>query len=128
MDFRRRATVDRGLRAVFLPDGDRRQMPDAVDVGLLFEELPGVGGQRFHISSLAFGVDRIEGERRFARSAHTGDDDQAAKRQRDVDVLEVVRAGAAHDKVSGFGSPGGWGIEHARYDMTGPAGPDRMRE
>jgi hypothetical protein len=95
--------------AVLLPDGNRRRdAVDAIDVGLLhpLEELPRVSGQRFDISALAFGVDRVESERRLPRSAHTGDDDQLAGGQRDVDVLEVVRARAADDQVAGLRRPG----------------------
>ncbi len=111
VDLRRRA--DRRPRiadAVLLPDGDgRRDAVDAIDVGLLhpLEKLPRIGGQRFHVPSLAFGVDRIEGERRLARPAHAGDDDQLAERQRDVDILQVVRAGPSNDEISGFNSPSG---------------------
>ena len=75
---------------------------DAVDVRLLhpLEELPRVGGQRLDVAALPFGVDRVEGERRLARSADAGDDDQLAERQREVDVLEVVRARAADDDLA----------------------------
>src|SRR5262249_14369380 len=39
-------------------------------------------------------------ERGLARSADAGDADQQAKRDLDVDVLEVVMAGAAHGDVA----------------------------
>ena len=42
-------------------------------------------------------------ERRLARSADAGHGDERAQRERDVDVLEVVRAGAAHDELAAFG-------------------------
>ena len=114
VDFGGRA--DRRARvadAVLLPDGDGgTDAFDLVDVGLFhpLEELPRVGGQRFDVAALPFGVDRVEGERRLARSADAGEDDQLAVRQRDVDVLQVVRARAAHDertagRVSGVGHP-----------------------
>jgi hypothetical protein len=82
VDFRGRP--DRRARipdAVLLPDRDRRRDAiDAVDVGLLhpLEELAGIRRQRFHVSPLALGVDRVEGERRLARSADAGDDDELA--------------------------------------------------
>src|SRR5688572_30439523 len=62
---------------------------DAIDVRLLhpLEELPCVGRQRADVSALPFGVNRIEGERRLAGSAHARDDDQLAQRKRQVDVL-----------------------------------------
>src|SRR5439155_2347677 len=59
------------------------------------------GGQRLHIPPLAFGVDRVEGERRLARPADAGDDHQLADGQRDVDILEVVRACAAYNEIGG---------------------------
>ena len=51
-----------------LLDGDRRrEAVDEIDVRLLhlFEELTSVGGQRFDVAALPFGVDRVEGERRL---------------------------------------------------------------
>ena len=88
--------------AVLLADGDRRaDAVDRVDVGLLhpLEELARVGRQRLDVAALPFGVDRVEGERRLARAADAGDDDQPAGGQRDVDVLQVVRARALDDQV-----------------------------
>ena len=92
----RRAGIGPG-RLLF--DGDRgRQAVDQIDVGLLhlLEKLPGVRRQRLDVAPLSFRVDRIEGERRLARARQAGDDDQAVSRDVDVDVLEVVHAGAAH--------------------------------
>ena len=84
-----------------LLDGDGGREPlDRVDVGLLhqLEELPGVGRQRLDVAALAFGVDGVEGERRLARAAEPGDDDQLLARDLDVDVLEVVLARTADDE------------------------------
>ena len=103
--------------AVLLADRDRRRdAVDAIDVRLLhpLEELPGVGRQRLDVAPLPFGVDRVEGERRLARPADAGDDDQLADGQRQIDVLEVVRARAAHDDVLGFSGPGDGRIGHER--------------
>ncbi len=83
----------RGLRERPLLDRDGRAQPlDALDVGLreLLEKLAGVGAQRLDVPSLALRVDRVEGERRLARSAGTGEDDDLAARQADTDVLEIV--------------------------------------
>ena len=88
--------------AVLLPNGDGgRDAVDPIDVRLLhpFEKLAGVGRQRLHVTALPFGVDRVESERRLTRSADTGDDDQRPGWQRQVDVLEIVRARAAHDEI-----------------------------
>src|SRR5262249_42800688 len=73
---------------------------DPIDVRLLhpLQELPGVRGERFDVSPLALGVNSVEGERRLPRAADAGDDDQLAGPQRQVDVLQVVRSGAANDE------------------------------
>ena len=57
------------------------QMPSMrVDVGLLhpLEELARVRRQRLDVAALPFGVDRVEGERRLARAADAGHDDERA--------------------------------------------------
>jgi len=93
----RRAWV---LRGRLLLDGDSgRQALDRVDVGLLhlLEELPGVGGQALDVPALPLGVDGVEGERRFPGARQAGHDDQPLARNLEVDVLEVVLAGAADD-------------------------------
>ena len=92
---RRARVVGGGL----LLDGDGRgQALDVVDVGLLHhrQELSGVGGQGLHVASLALGVQGVEGEGRLARSREPGDHDQAVAWNVEIDVLEVVRARAAH--------------------------------
>ena len=100
VDFGDRADGRARIRAGgLLLDGDRRrQAVDQIDVGLLhlLEELPGVRRQRLDVAPLPFGVDRVEGERRLARAGQAGDHDQLVARQIDVDILEVVNAGAAH--------------------------------
>ena len=75
-----------------------RQAVDEIDVRLLhlLEELARVGRERLDIAPLALGVNRVEGERRLARARQAGDDHQPVPRNVDVDVLEVVDAGAAH--------------------------------
>ena len=101
VDLRRRA--DRRARvadAVLLADGNRRRHAlDAVDVGPLhaLEELARVGRQRLDVAALPFGVDGVEGERRLARPADAGHDREPARRERHVDVLQVVRPRAADD-------------------------------
>ena len=90
----------RVLRGRLLLDGDGgRQAVDLVDVRLLhhLEELAGVGRKRLDIAPLAFGVDRVEGERRLARAGEAGEHDQLVARDGQIDVLQVVLARAAHD-------------------------------
>ena len=91
----RRARV---LRGGLLLDGDgRRQAVDLVDVRLLhhLQELPRVGGERLDVAALALGVDGVEGERGFAGTRQAGEHHELVARELDVDVLEVVLAGAA---------------------------------
>ena len=101
----RRARVAR--RALLVDRDGRRQAVDLVDVRLLHlaQELAGVGAQALDVAALALGVDRVEGEAGLAAARQAGDDDQPVTRERDVDVLEVVFARAAHDEpILGHGS------------------------
>ena len=101
--------------AVLLADGDRRRdAVDAVDVRLLhpLEELAGVGGERLDVAALPFGVDGVEGERRLARPADAGEDDQLPVRQRQIDALQVVGAGAADDEDTVRDDRGRRGVGH----------------
>ncbi len=89
----RRARVVRGR---LLLDRDRRRQPfDMIDVGLFHhrQELARIGRQRFDVTALTLGIERVEGQRRLARAGQPGDHDQAVARQFDIDVLEVVGAG-----------------------------------
>ncbi|OPZ09122.1 MAG: hypothetical protein BWZ08_00672 [candidate division BRC1 bacterium ADurb.BinA292] len=92
-----------------LLDRNRRAEPlDMLDVGFvhLVEELAGVGGERLDVAALAFGVNRVEGERALARAGQAGHDGQRLARDGDVDVFEVMLRGAGDDDVAkafGFG-------------------------
>ena len=95
-DGRPRVAVGR-----LLVDRDgRRQALDEVDVGLVHlpEELAGVGRQRLDVAALALGEDRVEGQAGLARAGEPREDDQRVAGQVEVDVLEVVLAGAADDE------------------------------
>ena len=96
-DGRARALGERALL-----DGDRRREPSMlIDVGLgeLLEELPRVGRQRLDVAALPLGVDGVERERRLARAARPGDDDQAIAGELAADVSKVVLARAANDQA-----------------------------
>ncbi len=86
------------VRGRFLLDRDGRRQPlDAVDIGLVHhrEELAGIGGQRFDVTALPFGVDGVEGQRGLARARQPREHDQPVARQIEIEVPEVVRACAA---------------------------------
>ncbi len=67
-----------------------------VDVRLLhhLEELARVGRQALDVAALALGVDRVEGERGFAGARQAREHHQGVARDLEIDVLEVVLAGA----------------------------------
>ncbi len=91
-----RARIARGG---LLLDGDgRREAVDLVDVRLLhhLQELPRVGGEAFDIAALALGIDGVEGERRLARAGQPGEHHELVARDVEIDILEVVLAGAAN--------------------------------
>ena len=83
--------VERGIGAgAALFDGDRGRKPfDEIDVRLfhLIEELPGISREAFDVAALAFGIERIEGERRFSGAAQAGNNDQLFPRNLDVEIL-----------------------------------------
>ena len=99
----------RVLRRGLLLDGDgRRQAVDLVDVRLLhhLQELAGVGRQGLDIAALALGVDGVEGERRLAGTRQPGEHHELVARDADVDVLEIVLAGAADGDGAGVAAGG----------------------
>ena len=97
-------TVDRGLRLVVFCSIEiaGTQAVDRIDVRPLHlvQELARVGGQRLDVAPLAFGVDRVEGQRGLSRAAQTGDHGQRVPRNFDVDVLQIVLARAMHGDAS----------------------------
>ncbi len=96
--------------AVLLTDGDCwTDAFDGVDVWFFhpLEELPGIGRQRFDVPPLAFGVNRIEGQRRLAGTADPRHHHERTWRDGDVDVLQVVSARPANDNLAA-GLGGGW--------------------
>ena len=87
------------LDGVRLLDGDcRRDAADIVNARLVhsIEELPHVWTECFDVTSLAFSVNRFEGQTRFAAAARAGDDGQFSQRKIDVDSFEIVLACAAN--------------------------------
>ena len=76
IDFRHRPYCGSGIPVRgFLIDGNgRRKTFDVFHIRLfhLSQELPGVRGQRLHVPSLSFRIDRIKRQRRFSRTGKTG--------------------------------------------------------
>ena len=76
-----------------LVDGDgRAEAIDAIDIRFfdLIKELAGIGRERFDIAALAFGVERVESEGRFAGTGHAANGDHPVPGQIDVDPLQVM--------------------------------------
>jgi hypothetical protein len=84
---------------------------DGVDVGTsgLSHASTGVRRQSFDIAARAFGVEDAHGHRGLARTGDAGDGDEGVQGHVDVDVLQVVHAGAAHLDRCGRGSVPGFG-------------------
>ena len=74
----------------------RRQAVYVVHIGLRHapEELAGIRTQALHIAPLTFGEQRVESQARLAAATEAGDDNQLALRQVEVDILQVIGAGA----------------------------------
>ncbi len=90
-----------------LLDGNRGAQPvDSLYVRLreLLEKLPRVGAQRFDVASLTLGVDRIERERRLARTARSREDYYLAARQTEADILQVVLSCTDDDEAIQVGT------------------------
>ena len=91
IDFRDRA--HRGTRIMacgLLVNGDcRRQTVDVIHIRFIHlpQELPGIGGQRFHITPLTLGIDCIKGQRRFPRPRQARNHDQFIPRDVHIDIL-----------------------------------------
>src|SRR4030095_14773230 len=70
---------------------------DVIDIGLfhLVEKLSGVVGDAFDVLSLAFGVNRVEGQGGFARTAQTRDDHEFVARNLERQVFQVMLSRAA---------------------------------
>ena len=84
----RRASIDRDRR------GDGLEALHGRTLEAL-EELSCVRAEALDEAPLAFGVERIERERGLARAARTGERDETARLEVQVDALQVVRASSA---------------------------------
>ena len=82
---------------MFDRDG-RRNAADLVHPWLVHpvKELPHIRTEGFDVPTLAFRVDRFEGEARFAAAAWPSDNGQFSKRKIDINSLEIVLACTAN--------------------------------
>ena len=90
----------RGAHRIRLVDGDgRRNAVDAVHRGLVhaIEELARVRRERFDVTPLALGVQRVEHQRRLARAGHARHHHEFLQRNIEVEILQIVLTRAAHD-------------------------------
>ncbi len=62
----------------------------------LGQELPGVGGQRFHVAALAFGIHDIKGESGLARPGRPAHDHELVAGNVQGQVLEIVVPGTLY--------------------------------
>jgi len=80
----------------------RAEAFDGVHVGALHlvKELAGIGAERVDISPLAFSVNGVKCERRFAGTAQPGDDRERVARNDHADVFQVVLARSTHRDIA----------------------------
>ena len=74
-------TVERGERVVVFCSMamDGRKAFDHIHFGPLhlIEKLARIGGERLHVTALALGINRVEGQRGLARAGQSGDNREA---------------------------------------------------
>jgi hypothetical protein len=70
---------------------------DAIDLRFVhaIEELPRVRRESFDVTALTLGKKSVESQRAFAGSARASNDDQTAKREIEIKILEIVVSDAA---------------------------------
>ena len=96
----------RRVAEVLLLDRDRgRQAVDVIDARLLHlaDELPGIGAQALDVPPLSFGVDRVHGQRRLARTARPAEDRHLVAFDVRAHRLQVVLLSALHAQLRGHG-------------------------
>ena len=86
------------VRRLLLDRNRRTQPVNRVHVRTLHlvQKLPRIGRQRLHVAPLPFRIDRVEGQRRLARSAQPRDHRQRVPRDLHADVLQIVHPRPMH--------------------------------
>ena len=82
---------------IFLFDRDgRKNAVDEIDIGFVhaIKKLPNVGRKCLHIATLAFGIERVESERRFSRTRWTSDHRESVVGDVEVERLQIVLSGS----------------------------------
>src|SRR2546426_7631530 len=88
-----------GYACVVLPCEDPPAGFGLSRLATAFLNNPGLGGQGLDVPPLAFGEDRVEGQRGFPGAGHAGDDGHLIVRDLQGDVLEVVLPRAGDDQL-----------------------------
>ena len=94
----------RVVRVHLLFDGDGgREACDALHIGLIesAHELPCIGTQALHITTLPFGIQGVERQGRLTRSRQAGDDHQLVLRNLQTDAFQVVDLRIADGNIGG---------------------------
>ncbi len=103
-----------GAAAMLLERDGGREPVDRIDIGHagLIDETSRIGRDRLEISALRLGVQRTEGQRGLSGAGYAGEHDECVARQVQIDVLQIVLAGAADaDETIGWK-----GLFHASND------------
>ena len=74
-----------------------REAFNQIDIGFVhhLQKLARIGGKAFHITALAFGIQGVERQRRFAAARQAGHHHELMAGNVEIDVFQVVGAGAA---------------------------------
>ncbi|MCG3120365.1 MAG: hypothetical protein ALAOOOJD_03028 [bacterium] len=106
VDFRHRADGRARVAAAgfLLNRNGRRQALDVIDIRLFHqsEKLPRIRRQGFDIAALAFRVNRVKRQRRFAGTGKSGDDHQLVAGNFDINIFEIVLARTFDENVFFF--------------------------
>ena len=101
--FRNRTHGGTGIfGSSLLVNGDSgRQALDGIHIRLvhLAQELPGIGGQAFHIPPLTFGINGVESQAGFSGAGQAGEYHQFVSGDGQVNVLQVVFSGTLNDQL-----------------------------
>ena len=86
------------VRGLLLDGDDGAQAGDVLHLRPFdgADEVPGIGRQGVHVPVFSFGVDGVEGQRRLAAAAESGDDGQGVVRDAYFHIAQVMGARAAY--------------------------------